>query len=193
MITVAVGSRNPVKVKAVETVFSKFFHRVSVISVDVRTSVFPQPIGLDETIRGALERAFHAIQLVKDADYGVGIEAGLMDFKHAITGYLDLQVCAIVDRSERFTLGTSSAFEFPPEVVGKVIRGEARESEEVFEEITGIKDIGSKTGAIGFLTKGEVTRLDLTVQSVIAALVPRINLELYEARPWPKVSDVLSK
>lgn len=40
--------------------------------------------------------------------------------------------------------------------------------------------IGKKHGIIGALTKGAITRTDYTVEAVVLALIPFINLELYE-------------
>ena len=188
---VAVGSRNPSKVKAVEEVFKRFFHEVTVKSVPVRLSVSPQPISLMETIKGAVERAYQAILKIKDSKYGVGIEAGLMHVPYTVSGFFDFQLCAIVDKDLRFTIGSSSAFEFPPEVIDKVLRREVSESETVFEEITGISGIGDKMGAVGFLTKGLVERRKLSEQAVTSALIPRINQTLYD-KPWPKVWEVLN-
>ena len=50
---------------------------------------------------------------------------------------------------------------------------------ETYMEITGIKDIGERTGAIHYLTKGAISRVELTRIAVIMALIPWINGELY--------------
>jgi len=71
-----VGSMNPVKVEAVREVFEEFFDDVKVIGEEVGSGVSKQPFG-DEVIRGAEDRAKKALKLV-DADYGVGIEGGVM-------------------------------------------------------------------------------------------------------------------
>ena len=82
------------------------------------------------------------------------------------------------------------AFEFPVIVVDKLVRKEAREAEEVMEEISGIKDIGCGKGAIGYLTKGAIERIILCKQAVISALIPRINPRLY-SRKWPTIDEIL--
>ncbi len=48
------------------------------------------------------------------------------------------------------------------------------------DEITGIKNLGEKTGAIHFLTKGTISRDELTRIAVTMALIPWINEELYK-------------
>ncbi|RLG59757.1 inosine/xanthosine triphosphatase [Candidatus Geothermarchaeota archaeon] len=188
---IAVGSRNPCKVIAVKRVFEKFYREVLVKSVPVKPSVPPQPLSLLETIKGAVERGYKAILRIKGATYGIGIEAGLMRIPYTISGYFDFQLCAIIDKDMKVTIGSSSAFEFPPEVINKLIRNEATESEELFEKLTGIRNIGDKTGAVGFLTRGLVDREKLSEQSIISALIPRLNSDIYGEK-WPKVNDILS-
>ena len=177
----AVGSKNPVKIEAIKTCFNNFFDDVSIEAVEAEMK--PQPIGLEETIRGAIKRGTEALRKT-GADLGVGIEAGLIKLGHTITGYINQHICAIIDKQGHITIGLSMGFEFPPEVVEKILSGEAKEAEEAMEEISGIKEIGSKTGAIGYLTKEKITRKDLCIQAIISALIPRINPQLYQNK-WP--------
>jgi len=176
-LKVAVGTRNPVKVKAVHRVFSKYFQEVEVLKVEVTPSVPAQPIGFEETIRGAVERAREA--LVKaQADYGVGIEAGMLPMPYTLTGYVDQQFAAIADPSGTVTIGGGPCFEYPPLVVVKVL-SEGIEVNEVMSRIAGVEDLGKKQGAIGFLSRGIMNRTELTEAAVLMALLPRINRDLY--------------
>lgn len=168
---IAVGSRNPVKVKAVENVFSRLYGIVDVDGVAVATGVPAQPFG-DETVAGAVNRARAAFASGR-YDYGVGIEAGLF----AVGGVtIDLQYCAIYDGSW-VTLGCGSGFEYPPSVLGLVLAG--REVGDVMSAVSGIEGLGEKEGAIGFLSRGMLTRVRLTEQGVFMALIPRLNPGLY--------------
>lgn len=49
------------------------------------------------------------------------------------------------------------------------------------EALTGIDNIGERTGAIGYLSHGELDRCSLTEQAVLMAFIPRINEKLYGA------------
>ena len=187
---VAVGSLNPVKVKAARLVFERFFGEVEIQPVKVKISIPAQPIGIDQVIRGAVERAYRALSSVTGSDYGVGLEAGLIPYPWTITGYLNHQVCALVDHELKVTLGSSMGFEFPSRVIERLESREVREAEEVMEEITGIERIGEAVGAIGYLTKNHVKRLDLSIQALTSALIPRLNQKLYQTR-WPKVDEIL--
>jgi inosine/xanthosine triphosphatase len=170
---VAVGTNNPVKVKAVENVFSRLFGNVTVEARKVSSGVPPQPLG-SETVKGAITRAKNAYK-AGGYDYGVGIEAGLSD----VEGYvLDIQFCAIYDTVDGITLGCGSGFEYPPDVVTEVLSG--REVGEVMSEVSGIENLGKKLGAIGYLSHGMLDRTQLTEQSVLMALIPRINPKLYK-------------
>ena len=171
---VAAGTRNPAKLRGIEMAFGKFFDDVEVVPFEVESGVPSQPFN-DETIVGAINRAKKAFR--KGFDFSVGIEAGLFKNDFAISGYFDFQV-ACVFNGERFTLGFGPGFEYPKRVVGDVVKG--CEVGKVMERITGIKDLGKKFGAIGYLTRKAVKRENLTEIAVTMALVPWINSELYE-------------
>ena len=173
MMKVNVGTHNPLKVRATRNVMEKIYTNVDVEGIEVDSGVGDQPIGLDETIQGAVNRARNAFL---DADLSVGIESGLLAAPHSITGYLDLQWCAIYD-GERITLGVSAGFEYPPVVVEEVLKGQ--EVGEVMDEVTGVEKLGQKTGAVSILTKGLLDRTENTEQCVLMAMIPRMNEGVY--------------
>lgn len=171
MIKVHVGSQNPVKAEAVKSVFSRL-SAVAVELVEVDSGVPTEPFG-EEIAQGAVHRAREAL---KDADFGVGIEAGLV-WNGTLKTYFDVQFCAIIDREGRLTVGHGPGFVYPPKVIAEVKKGRA--VGEVMEELTGIPEIGRREGSVGYLSEGLLTRRELTEQAVIAALIPRIRPELY--------------
>jgi inosine/xanthosine triphosphatase len=173
MMKIKVGTHNPLKVRATRNVMEKIYTNVDVEGIEVDSGVGDQPIGLDETIQGAVNRARNAFL---DADLSVGIESGLLAAPHSITGYLDLQWCAIYD-GERITLGVSAGFEYPPVVVEEVLKGQ--EVGEVMDEVTGVEKLGQKTGAVSILTKGLLDRTENTEQCVLMAMIPRMNKGVY--------------
>ena len=177
MLNVAVGSLNFVKIEGTRRAYSKFFKNVNVVGVKVESGVSVQPIGLEETIRGAIHRAKEALSKTR-ADYGVGIEAGLVKLPFTLTGYVDQQFAAIADRSGIVTIGGGPCFEYPPIVVKRVLT-EGVEVNDVMSQIAGIPDLGKKQGAIGYLSKNVMNRTELTEVAVLMALLPRINRDLY--------------
>lgn len=175
---VAVGSSNPVKVQAVKNVLSRFLPQVEVIMKEVSSIVPPQPLGIDETIRGAIGRAKRALELEGRAEMGVGIEAGLLQVPHSISGWMDQQFAAIADRRGRVTIGGGPSFEYPAEVVRQVLSAKS-EVGKVMDAITGIEGLGRRQGAIGYFSKGALDRVRLSEIAVLMAMIPRLNEEMY--------------
>ncbi len=173
-LAVRVGSANPVKVAAVESVFANVFPKVRVRAVKVDSKVRPQPYE-HETAAGAITRARAAIGT---ADYGVGIEAGLF-WDDAVQDYLDVQYCAIVDKRDLLSIGHGPGFRHPPAVLAALRSGKT--VGEAIAELTGIPDVGQKQGAIGWLSGGRMDRRELTEAAVLMALLPRIRRDLYFA------------
>lgn len=171
---VKVGSGNPVKVQATKNVLEKIYDDLEVDAVEVNSGVPDQPIGLDQTIEGAINRAKGSYS--HGCDLGVGIESGLLKTPHTITGYVDLQWCAIHD-GEKITLGVSAGFEYPPSVVEEVLKG--REVGDVMDQLTGVDDLGEKMGAVSYLSHEMLDRTGNTEQCVMMAMIPRMNEEVY--------------
>jgi inosine/xanthosine triphosphatase len=169
---VFVGSGNPVKVRAVQDVLRALSFPARVRGLKVKTDVSDQPFD-EEALQGAMNRAKSAIQ---GGDFGVGIEAGLM-WSSALSDYFDVQYCAIIDRGGRITVGHGPGFTYPPRVLEKVKAGST--VGEAMERLTGIRRIGSREGAIGYLTEGRLDRKRLTESAVLMAMVPRIRREFY--------------
>lgn len=171
-VTVHVGTDNPVKVRAVRRVLADVFDRVRVRGMVVVTGVPEQPVDQQVAV-GAMNRARAALG---DADFGVGIEAGLL-WDASVGDYLDVQYCAVVDRSGRVTLGHGPGFEYPAVVVERVKHGMT--VGEAMAELTGVREIGTKFGAIGYLTERRMDRDALTEAAVLMAMVPRIRRNLF--------------
>ena len=175
---VRVGSRNPVKVRAVRRVFRAIDIPASIRSSPTRSGVPAQPFE-QEIVRGAIHRAKSAIGT---ADFGVGIEAGLARDPPSGQDF-DVQYCAIVDRVGRVTIGHGPGFLHPPGVLARVKDG--RTVGDAIAEVSGIHGIGATFGAIGYLTKRAMDRDVLTEAAVLMAMVPRIRPELYASAPGP--------
>ena len=177
-LKVAVGSANPVKVHAARRVMERIYGRgrVKVVGVKVSSGVPSQPVGF-QTVQGAVNRAFNALREA-EAQLGVGIEAGLFPVKAALTGYVDVQWCAVADGEGRVTLGCGPGFEMPPQVVKEALEG-GSEVGAVIGRMFKVKRVGETVGAIWLLTRGKLSRAELTEHAVMMAMVPRLNPEIY--------------
>ena len=71
----------------------------------------------DDVKRGAKERAW---QVTRNADVGVGIEAGLFRRED---GIYDVQYCAILDKMGRYTFGTGPGFRYPSMMEAELVKG----------------------------------------------------------------------
>jgi inosine/xanthosine triphosphatase len=175
---VVVGSKNPNKVNAVLNILktSDCFPDLEIASDAMPSGVREQPLSLEETIEGAMNRAKGAFH---DCDYSVGIESGLMLVPHTKSGYMNIIVCALYDGSA-FHLGTSNAFEFPPKVVECAIKEEIM-IDEAFHKLGLTEDprIGYSRGISHVITRGRSDRQENVEQAVRMALIHIENKEWY--------------
>jgi inosine/xanthosine triphosphatase len=163
---VAVGSTNRVKIEAVRTVLERIFGSIIVIPVETESGVPEQPWELD-TRKGAVNRARAALG---DNDLSVGIEAGVFPTED---GLYDFQYCAILDKNGLMTIGIGPGFRYPDDVAELVSNGMT--VGEAVHNLYGDPDIGKKQGAVGLLSRGLLDRKTLTEQSVVSAMIPRMD------------------
>ena len=173
---VLVASTNPTKIKAVNNAFSKYFRNVSVKGVKTASGVPEQPFG-EETFLGARNRAKSLLSShAESADLFVGIEGGI---ERRFSRLFSFSVVCILDKNGKMGVGVSSCFELPLEIEKRIRVGIALG--EATDQLAGVKDTKTKGGAVGYLTKGRITRMQLNEQPIINALIPFINKELYSS------------
>jgi len=167
-VIIRVGSLNPVKLEAIRTVMTVRFPQAVFQPVAVGSGVSVQPIGLDETLRGARNRARDAFA---DCDLSVALESGLIPVPQTATGYMNLTSCAIFDGREMY-LGLGPAFELPLDVTRLVV-DEGLELDPAVRRagLTDNERIGYAQGIIGILSGGRVTRMEYSQPAVSMALV----------------------
>jgi inosine/xanthosine triphosphatase len=165
---IALGSLNKVKIESVREAFKEFGFDTQVVAVNINYK--EQPLGLEETLDGAIYRAKTAFNKVK-VDYGVGVEAGII----SILGYnLNIQIAAITNENIT-SIGFSPAFQLPSKIESIVLKGV--ELDKAVEMIYGIKDIGEKGGIIELMSKGIIDRKSLIIYALKMAIVKIINNE----------------
>jgi len=171
---VHVGSGNRVKRDAVQFALQRLDPDTDwdVGLVEADTDVPEQPLEA-EVARGARERARAATATTDPPDYGVGVEAGLV-WNEVLGVYFDVQYAVIRDQGGHETAGHGPGFVYPPDVIRAVIH-EGRTVGDAMSSLTGIDDIGSRMGAIGYLSLGHVDRTALTEQAIVMAWLPRLR------------------
>lgn len=182
--TVAVGSRNPVKIGAVRAVFAPLVPDVRVDGAHVSSGVADQPFGDEETIRGAMLRARAALRAL-DADLGVGIEGGVVEGENGM-----MRTCAwaaVISADGRSGVGGSLSMPLPTGVATAIRDG--FELGHAMDRLVGEHNTKQGKGAVGILTAGLVDRQRAYEVLVTYALAPFLTPALYEGAPPHGLAD----
>jgi inosine/xanthosine triphosphatase len=176
-LKVLVGSRNPVKIGAVQDVFGQYFPGVEVEGIEVASGVPAQPVG-DDTFAGAQNRALALVALNRGrglgAAYCAGLEGGVA---HLAGRWFAFGAICVADPQGRCGTGVSPMFELAPALLQPLLEGE--ELGHVVDRLSGDHNTKQKGGAIAYLTQGRLGRRELYAQGVVMALVPFLNAEMY--------------
>jgi len=177
MLSIIVGSTNSGKVNATKNVFRRAYGAVDVGSLPVESGVGAQPIG-DDCFVGARNRALATIEEARardlPVDYAVGIEGGLLALHDRWFG---LSIACVADTKGRISYGISPLFEMPADVAEEVVNG--TELGDIMIRLSGDASIRQRRGAVGFLTRGLLTREAAHEAAVSAALAPHLSPERY--------------
>jgi inosine/xanthosine triphosphatase len=171
---VAVGSENPVKIEAVRLAFTKIWPDKTweFISVNANSKVSDQPMSDQESITGAQNRAYHALNEIQ-ADYGVGLESGLQE-----TGkqWLDCGWIVVLSKEGIEGLGATVMILVPNAIMEFIRNG----TELGFACDAVFRQTNTKHGQghFGLMTNGGLTRTAAYRDGVIAALAAFLHPEL---------------
>ncbi len=154
---VRVATSNAMKVEAARKAFGKYWKRPRVLGVEVPSPVSPQPLSFGEIVRGARERARRAYG---ECDFAVGIEAGIFRVAAVAPHPFQITIACVFDGA-REGLGAGPFYQVP--------RGMARAI------------VACDSGSVAAVTKGKVTRAQVTRDAVLMALAPFVSAELYRS------------
>jgi inosine/xanthosine triphosphatase len=167
---VGVGSKNKTKVGAVAELLKGYpmFAEAEVEGVVVQIEEFGHPKNIDETVRGAIDRAKQA---QAGRDYGFGIEGGLMAVPHTKTGHMEVAACAIYD-GKQVHLGLSPGCEWPTKVLHSILH-EGLDGSQAMKKhnFTAHEKMGEHEGMVGIFTGGRFTRTDYNKLAIMMALM----------------------
>ncbi len=179
-----VASENPVKIKAVKMAFTKYYiftknyieSKIEVIPFKTESGVGHTPS--DGTIlTGAMNRV-HKLKQKGEADYYVGIESGIFFTPNHGANISELGTRTYIEsQSGQHGTGTSSMYELPDFVIKQIREG--RELGDIIDKISLEDNTKQNGGAIDLFSHHIFNRLDVTYSSVISALIPFMNPELY--------------
>jgi inosine/xanthosine triphosphatase len=173
---IAVGSLNAAKLAAVQQGVAAYWPEAEVVGHDVPSGVRPQPLGHEETIAGALNRARAALAAQPDATLGVGLEGGVVEL-HGWTVMMSYVAVVDVNGREVVTPGTGTPL---PHNWGKAM-WEGAELRP-FVQAAGLPYSYQK-GVIALLTNDFLSRDHMFAQTLMTALVPWVQVAAFAEEP----------
>jgi inosine/xanthosine triphosphatase len=165
--TIALGSDRAAKIMAVRASVVRIaaidpdWANANVVARRVQTSIPAMPLTDWQLMQGARERALAARDSLKSrrlqADIYVGLEGGFHSVSIEGEWHTFLRGWAYATDGERGAFGAAPSISVPAYIVKNVVEGR-RELGSVMDEVTGGRDIRSKQGAWGVLSRDLVTR-----------------------------------
>jgi inosine/xanthosine triphosphatase len=154
----------------------------NVVARRVETNAPSMPLTDWQLMDGARERALAAMESLRsrrlEADIYVGLEGGFHSVSIEGQWHTFLRGWAYATNGEQDAFGAAPSISVPPHIVKSVVEGR-RELGIVIDEVTGGRDIRSKQGAWGVLSRDLVTRSMSFELALIAAFAPFYNPKLY--------------
>lgn len=187
---IALGSDRAAKIMAVRASIARVaqidsgWREVSVVARPVKTETPAMPLNDWELMSGARQRALAVREILieqrLDADLYVGLEGGFHSISVEGEWHTFLRGWAFVTDGERGSFGMSPSIGVPEAIVKDVIQGK-RELGIVIDEVAGVRDVRSKQGAWGVLSRDLLTRSMSFEAALIAAFAPFYNPALYSS------------
>jgi len=185
---IALGSDRAAKIMAVRAAVARVaeidsgWTDASVVARKVQTEAPAMPLNDWQLMSGARQRALAVrnilVEQKLDADLFVGLEGGFHSIQLEGEWHTFLRGWAFVTDGERGSFGMSPSISVPERIVESVVKGK-RELGEVIDEVAGMRDVRSRQGAWGVLSRDLLTRSMSFEAALIAAFAPFYNLQLY--------------
>ena len=154
----------------------------NVVARRVETAAPAMPLTDWQLMEGARERALAARDSLQsrrlEADIYVGLEGGFHSISIGGEWHTFLRGWAYATDGERSAFGAAPSISVPAGIVKKVVQGRS-ELGAVIDEVAGGRDIRSKQGAWGVLSRDLVTRSMSFELALIAAFAPFYNPRFY--------------
>lgn len=167
---VIVASKNPAKLAAIQKAFTAYFpkQKLDFICQKTASGVSEQPLTIEETIQGAINRV-RSCQNQK-ADFAVGIEGGISfytldDHEYAVE---ISWVCVLNCHTGVNEIACAPGFPVFPHVLKHIHAGKSLSA--AMEDEYGLKNLGKQNGYIGWLSNNVVTRESSNFEAVYLAL-----------------------
>lgn len=174
---ILIGTKNPGKIEGAKQAFEKYFENVEIEGVNVESNVGNQPIN-EEIMQGAKNRVRNLRKYAEEhniqADYYIASEAGITN---SFGEWMDFNIAVVENDNGEQSVGSSAGFQIPDKYISEIIETELGK---VMDKIFSGNELSKGNGGIGNLTKGEISRIELTSQAFIMALIKFINGEIWK-------------
>ena len=172
---VIVGSKNPVKVACTDSAFTEAFNQGFIVNgINASSQVSDQPKGDSETYLGARNRVINSKKTFPEADYWVGIEGGIDEDERGMSAFAWIYV---EDKAGKHGKAKTGTFYLPEAIINLIHAG--MELGAADDQLFSQENSKQSGGSVGILTHGLITRQTYYSQSIILALIPFMNKELY--------------
>jgi inosine/xanthosine triphosphatase len=186
--TIALGSDRAAKIMAVRASIARVaeidaaWAAAKVVARPVTTNAPAMPLTDWELMQGARARALAVLEILVgqklETDLYVGLEGGFHSISLDGEWHTFLRGWAFVTDGERGSFGATPSISVPEAIRKNVIEGK-RELGLVIDEVAGTRDVRSRQGAWGILSRDLITRSLSFELALIAAFAPFYNAELY--------------
>lgn len=174
---ILIGTKNPGKIEGAKEAFEKYFENVEIEGIPVSSDVSDQPIN-EEIFEGAKNRIKNLKKYAKEnnleVDFFVASEAGITNLLGG--EWIDINAAVIEDKNGVQSVGTSQGFQVPDRYMDEI---RATELGKVMDKIFKGHELGKGKGGISILTKDVISRIDLTRNACIMALIKHINGDIW--------------
>lgn len=173
---ILMGTKNPGKIEGAKQAFEKYFSEVEIEGISVSSEVGDQPFD-EEIAQGVKNRVKNLKEYAKEnnlqADFYVASEAGIINLSG---DWIDINM-AIIENTEGIqSIGTSQGFPIPDKYIEEI---KEKELGKVMDRLFRGHELSKGKGGISILTKGEISRIDLTRNAFIMALIKYINEDIW--------------
>ncbi|MFN2455682.1 MAG: DUF84 family protein [Pyrinomonadaceae bacterium] len=185
---IALGSERAAKVEAARAAATRIanideaWHDAEIIARSVDTSAPAMPLTDEQSMQGARERALATKHLLLEEGTSAQIYVGLEGGFHTVTldkrQHTFLRGWAFATDGETESYGASPSISVPEHLAQRVIKDRI-ELGIVIDEIAGERDVRSRQGAWGVLSKDLLTRAMSFELALLAAFAPFYNRKLY--------------
>lgn len=174
---ILMGTKNPGKIEGARQAFAKYFEDIEIEGIDVKSEVPNQPLN-EEILMGARNRVKNLKEYANknniEADYYIASEAGITN---TLGEWIDFNLAIIENKDGFQSVGISQGFQVPEKYIEEIFETEFGK---VMDRLFDSKELGKGKGGIHILTKDEVSRIDLTRNAFVMALISHINGEIWK-------------